>query len=399
MSIRDLLPAEATGTFLGRLRVPGRRAPVPVLVTGNAVHDVSDIDPTVSGILETPDLPRRLDEVRTRPADWAVDDVSTPAAAAPADSHAEPTPPAAPESADAPVLLALIDLQVIKACGVTFAGSMVERLIEERCDGDPARAQSVRAELAEAVTADLTAIVPGSAEAARLKEALIAKGWWSQYLEVGIGPDPEVFTKGPVLSAVGSGDAVGIPAFSQWSNPEPELVLVVDSTGTIHGVTMGNDVNLRDVEGRSALLLGMAKDNNRSTAIGPLIRLFDETFGLEDARSLELRLTVTGDDGCKLTGVNSVGSLSRGFEDLVSAAHGRHHQYPDGFVLFTGTLFAPTEDRDAAGLGFTHHLGDVVMIANDHLGALRNTVGRSEDLPAWDYGIRTLFADIGAGQR
>ena len=386
MSIRDLLPAEATGTFLGRLRVPGRRAPVPVLVTGNAVHDVSDIDPTVSGILETPDLPRRLDEVRTRPADWAVDDVSTPAAAAPG-------------SADAPVLLAPIDLQVIKACGVTFAGSMVERLIEERCDGDPARAQSVRAELAEAVTADLTAIVPGSAEAARLKEALIAKGWWSQYLEVGIGPDPEVFTKGPVLSAVGSGDAVGSPAFSQWSNPEPELVLVVDSTGTIHGVTMGNDVNLRDIEGRSALLLGMAKDNNRSTAIGPLIRLFDETFGLEDARSLELRLTVTGDDGCKLTGVNSVGSLSRGFEDLVSAAHGRHHQYPDGFVLFTGTLFAPTEDRDAAGLGFTHHLGDVVMIANDHLGALRNTVGRSEDLPAWDYGIRTLFADIGAGQR
>ncbi|WP_144589572.1 fumarylacetoacetate hydrolase family protein, partial [Brevibacterium casei] len=259
--------------------------------------------------------------------------------------------------------------------------------------------QPVRADLPEALTADLTAIVPGSAEAARLKEALIAKGWWSQYLEVGIGPDPEVFTKGPVLSAVGSGDAVGIPAFSQWSNPEPELVLVVDSTGTIHGVTMGNDVNLRDIEGRSALLLGMAKDNNRSTAIGPLIRLFDETFGLEDARSLELRLTVTGDDGCKLTGVNSVGSLSRGFEDLVSAAHGRHHQYPDGFVLFTGTLFAPTEDRDAAGLGFTHHLGDVVMIANDHLGALRNTVGRSEDLPAWDYGIRTLFADIGAGQR
>lgn len=399
MSIRDLLPAEAAGTFLGRLRVPGCRAPVPILVTGNAVHDVSDIDPTISGILETQDLPRRLDEVRTRPADWAVDDISTPAEAAPADSHAEPTPPAAPESADAPVLLAPIDLQVIKACGVTFAGSMVERLIEERCDGDPARAQSVREELAEAVTADLSAIVPGSAEAARLKEALIAKGWWSQYLEVGIGPDPEVFTKGPVLSAVGSGDAVGIPAFSQWSNPEPELVLIVDSAGAIRGVTMGNDVNLRDVEGRSALLLGMAKDNNRSTAIGPLIRLFDEEFGLEDARSLELRLTVTGDDGSELTGINSVGSLSRRFEELVSAAHGRHHQYPDGFVLFTGTLFAPTEDRDAVGLGFTHHLGDVVTIANDRLGALRNTVGRCEDLPAWDYGIRALFADIGAGQR
>lgn len=399
MSIRDLLPAEAAGIFLGRLRVPGRRAPVPVLVTGNAVHDISDIDPTISGILETSDLPRRLDEVRTKSADWAVDDISTPAEAAPADSHAEPTPPAAPESADAPVLLAPIDLQVIKACGVTFAGSMVERLIEERCDGDPARAQSVRQELAEAVTADLTAIVPGSAEAARLKEALIAKGWWSQYLEVGIGPDPEVFTKGPVLSAVGSGDAVGIPAFSQWSNPEPELVLVVDSAGAIRGVTMGNDVNLRDVEGRSALLLGMAKDNNRSTAIGPLIRLFDEGFGLEDARSLELMLTVTGDDGCELTGVNSVGSLSRRFEELVSAAHGRHHQYPDGFVLFTGTLFAPTQDRDAVGLGFTHHLGDVVTIANDRLGALRNTVGRCEDLPAWDYGIRALFADIGAGQR
>ncbi|WP_144589100.1 fumarylacetoacetate hydrolase family protein [Brevibacterium casei] len=384
MSIRAILPAEATGTFLGRLSVPGRPAPVPVLITGDEVRDVSAVDPTLSGILETPDLPRRLAESAARPAEWSVEDIRLPE-----DDAGE----------DTPVLLAPIDLQVIKACGVTFAGSMVERLIEERCDGDPGRAQAVRDELASAVTADLAAIVPGSEQASRLKEALLAKGWWSQYLEVGIGPDPEVFTKGPVLSAVGTGDAVGIPAFSEWSNPEPELVLVVDSHGEIRGVTMGNDVNLRDVEGRSALLLGMAKDNNRSTAIGPLIRLFDDTFDLDAARALDLTLTVTGDSGYELRGVNSVRALSRPFEDLVAAAHGRHHQYPDGFVLFTGTLFAPTEDRGTAGLGFTHHLGDRVTIASDRLGVLANTVGGAEDLPTWDYGIRALFRDLAAGQR
>lgn len=392
MSIRSILPAEATGTFLGRLSVPGRPAPVPVLITGDEVRDVSALDPTVAGILETPDLPRRLTEATARPADWSVDDISLPA-----DNGGAAGDPG--EGAASPVLLAPIDLQVIKACGVTFAGSMVERLIEERCDGDPGRAQSVRDELAAAVTADLAAIAPGSEQAARLKQALLDKGWWSQYLEVGIGPDPEVFTKGPVLSAVGTGDTVGIPAFSEWSNPEPELVLVVDSHGDIRGVTMGNDVNLRDVEGRSALLLGMAKDNNRSTAIGPLIRLFDDTFDLDAARDLDLTLTVTGESGYELRGVNSVQALSRPFETLVSAAHGRHHQYPDGFVLFTGTLFAPTEDRDAPGLGFTHHLGDRVTIASDRLGVLTNTVGRAEDLPAWDYGIRALFRDLAAGQR
>jgi fumarylacetoacetate (FAA) hydrolase family protein len=386
VSLRDLLPAEATGTFLGRVSAPGRPAPVPVLVTGDEVRDASRIDLTVAGILDHPEATDRLAALIAHPADWSIDDIVTPAEAVAG-------------AADRPVLLAPIDLQVIKACGVTFAGSMIERLIEERCDGDPTRAEAVRTELAAAVTADLAAIRPGSAEAARLKAALVAKGWWSQYLEVGLGPDPEVFTKGPVLSAVGSGDAVGIPAFSAWSNPEPELVLVADSHGRVHGVTMGNDVNLRDVEGRSALLLGMAKDNNRSTALGPLIRLFDATFDLADARGLDLTLTVTGDDGYTLSGINSVSALSRSFEELLAAAHGPHHQYPDGFVLFTGTLFAPTADRGEDGLGFTLRLGDVVTITSDRLGSLTNVVGRCEELPTWDYGIRSLLRDLASGQR
>nr|WP_284711025.1 fumarylacetoacetate hydrolase family protein [Brevibacterium sp. XM4083] len=368
------------------MAVPSRPAPVPVLVTGDEVRDASRVDVTVAGILDHPEAIDRLTALTSHPPAWSIDDIVTPAEAVAG-------------AADRPVLLAPIDLQVIKACGVTFAGSMIERLIEERCDGDPNRAEAVRTELAAAVTADLAAIRPGSAEAARLKAALVAKGWWSQYLEVGLGPDPEVFTKGPVLSAVGSGDTVGIPAFSAWSNPEPELVLVADSHGRVHGVTMGNDVNLRDVEGRSSLLLGMAKDNNRSTALGPLIRLFDATFDLDDSRGLDLTLTVTGDDGYTLSGINSVSALSRSFEELLAAAHGPHHQYPDGFVLYTGTLFAPTADREEEGLGFTHRLGDVVTITGDRLGTLTNVVGRCEDLPTWDYGIRSLLRDLTSGQR
>jgi fumarylacetoacetate (FAA) hydrolase family protein len=293
-----------------------------------------------------------------------------------------------------PLLLPPVDLQVLKACGVTYAGSMIERVIEERAHGDPAAAAEVRNAMRSELDLDLADIVPGSDEAARVKQFLSHRGWWSQYLEVGLGPDPEVFTKGPVLSSVGSGAAIGIPAFSHWNNPEPELVLIVTPGGRIAGVTLGNDVNLRDVEGRSALLLGMAKDNNRSTSLGPFIRLFDDAFSLEDAGELTIALNVTGADGFELEGINSVAALSRSFESLVDAAYGPHHQYPDGFALFTGTLFAPTEDRDAPGEGFTHRPGDVVTIGNPHLGTLVNAVARTEELPPWEYGIRTLWRDL-----
>ncbi|HAG57867.1 MAG TPA: fumarylacetoacetate hydrolase, partial [Arthrobacter bacterium] len=217
------------------------------------------------------------------------------------------------------------------------------------------------------------------------------EGLWSQYLEVGIGPDPEVFTKAPVLSSVGLGAGIGIPAFSSWNNPEPELVLIATSDGTVVGATLGNDVNLRDVEGRSALLLGKAKDNNASSALGPLIRLFDDGFTLETLRHEEILLRVEGQDGYSLEGRNSVSRISRPFEELVAATIGKHHQYPDGFALFTGTLFAPTQDRDHPGQGFTHHMGDTVTIRSRHLGALVNVVGAAEELPEWSFGLRRLF--------
>lgn len=394
LTARDVLPIEeTTGTFVGRVWDPARGVPMPVALRGTQVWDVSELAGTSASLLERAELARDLAQVFATPATWSVDDLTLPQQLPAGDDPARPA---------ALTLLAPIDLQVIKACGVTFAGSMIERLIEERAGGDPGSAQRIREEMTEAVGVDLAAIVPGSPEAAAVKEQLLSKGWWSQYLEVGLGPDPEVFTKGPLLSAVGTGDMIGIPAFSSWNNPEPELTLVVTADGRIAGVTLGNDVNLRDVEGRSALLLGMAKDNNRSTALGPVIRVFDESFTLDDARGVEIELRVEGaseedgGDGFVLDGLNTVGALSRTFERLVEATLGDHHQYPDGCVILTGTLFAPTQDRDVPGDGFTHRHGDVVTIANPRLGRLVSTVGPTEQLTPWTYGVRQLVADLSA---
>ena len=298
--------------------------------------------------------------------------------------------------ASVPHLLAPCDLQTVKACGVTFAGSMVERVIEERAAGDPARAEAIRARVGAAIGDSLRNIRPGSPEAMAAKAALIAEGLWSQYLEVGIGPDAEVFSKAQVLSAVGHGAKVGLHPVSKWNNPEPEIVLAVSSKGRIVGASLGNDVNLRDVEGRSALLLSKAKDNNASCAIGPFIRLFDEGWTLDDVRKAELSLTVEGTDGFVLKGRSSMSQISRDPEDLVAQTVGRHHQYPDGLVLFLGTLFAPTEDRDEPGGGFTHKLGDVVTIAAEGLGALRNTVDLSTACPEWTFGTRALMTNLAA---
>lgn len=380
---RRILPLDAERALLvGRVWDPTSGGPRPVLVRGEDVHDVFELGSTVSALLERDDAVDALRAVSSPPR-WQLTDLVA----------------ASVERRDEAHLLAPVDLQVIKACGVTFVDSMIERVIEERCGGDPVRAAEVRALLAAQVTEDLGAVAPGSKDAARLKDALLAKGWWSQYLEVGLGPDPEVFTKAPVLASVGWGARIGIPRFSGWNNPEPELVLVADSRGRARGCTLGNDVNLRDVEGRSALLLGMAKDNNAQSAIGPFVRLFDGEFTLDTVRSETIELEVVGTDGYRMDGVNSVSRLSRSFEELLAAVHGEHHQYPDGFALYTGTLFAPTQDRDAAGAGFTHHTGDIVTISSTHLGTLVNEVAPTETIEPWDFGVGALCSYLLGQQR
>ncbi|QEU07259.1 fumarylacetoacetate hydrolase family protein [Paracoccus yeei] len=293
-------------------------------------------------------------------------------------------------------LLAPCDLQAVKASGVTFAASMVERVIEEKAAGDAGAAEAIRTRIGAAIGASLRGIKPGSTEAARVKDLLIAEGLWSQYLEVGIGPDAEIFTKCQPMAAVGHGADVGLHPISRWNNPEPEIVLAVDSRGRIKGATLGNDVNLRDVEGRSALLLGKAKDNNASCAIGPMIRLFDADYTLDHVRRAELTLRVEGQDGFVLDGASSMSQISRDPVDLVAQMLGRHHQYPDGAMLFLGTLFAPTQDRDAPGQGFTHHPGDVVTISEPRLGALQNTVRLSTECPEWRFGTGALMRNLAA---
>ncbi|MGP4052242.1 fumarylacetoacetate hydrolase family protein [Streptomyces sp. 2A115] len=374
----SVLPADADrAALVARVHDPEWDGPCVAAVRGEQVVDLTAIAPTVSDLMERDDAAAVVREADGGHV-WRLDELLD----APTGRR------------DVPRLLAPIDLQVIKAAGVTFARSLLERVIEERTGGDPAQAARVRARVGQVVGGTLDGIRPGSPEADKAKELLVSEGLWSQYLEVGIGPDPEVFTKAPVLSAVGTGADIGVLGASVWNNPEPEAVLVVDSRGRVRGATLGNDVNLRDIEGRSALLLSRAKDNNASCAIGPFVRLLDEDFDLDTVRGIDIDLRIDGTDGYVLRGSSSMREISRDVLDLVAATHGPHHQYPDGFVLFTGTLFAPTEDRQAPGAGFTHEYGDIVRISSPRLGALVNTVVPSEQAAPWTFGVRALMRNL-----
>ncbi|WP_027058274.1 fumarylacetoacetate hydrolase family protein [Mesorhizobium loti] len=369
------------GVFLGRARSSTAPHPLVVTVRDGTVFDItSSAAPTVRDICEMADPAGHVRSAKGKPI-GSLDDIA-------ANSFEARRDPAKP------YLLSPVDLQAVKASGVTFVVSLLERVIEEQARGSADKADAIRADIAGLIGHDLSKLKPGSPEAMEIKAKLIARGAWSQYLEVGIGPDAEIFTKCQAMASVGFGADVGLHPVSTWNNPEPEIAMIAASSGRIVGATIGNDVNLRDVEGRSALLLGKAKDNNASASLGPFIRLFDDTFSIDDVKRAVVRLKVKGDDGFSLEGASSMAEISRSPEELVAAAMGPHHQYPDGLALYLGTMFVPSKDRGEKGKGFTHKIGDIVTISSEKFGALVNRVRLSPDCPHWTYGASHLMRDL-----
>jgi fumarylacetoacetate (FAA) hydrolase family protein len=370
----EILPADGQGgTLVGRVWIDGDRpGPRTVVAREDGLYDLSSLAPTLSDLFDLPDL---ATQVRASKGERLC---------------------TLDEALKRNTILAPCDLQAIKAAGVTFADSLIERVIEERAKGDSATSARLRGELASAFGGSLKGLKPGSPQAMEAKRVLMRDGMWSQYLEVGIGPDAEIFTKAQPMSAVGCGAMIGLHPKSLWNNPEPEIVLAVNARGNIVGATLGNDVNLRDFEGRSALLLSKAKDNNASCAIGPFVRLFDKTFSLDDVRNAEVRLEISGNDQFTTGGTNSMREISRDPLDLVAATIGKEHQYPDGLMLFLGTMFVPTKDRHEKGSGFTHEEGDVVSVSSAKLGTLVNVVTTSDRAPPWQFGVRDLMRSLSA---
>jgi len=381
MTAAAALPADGTaGALAGRIWRPSLGGPSVVAVRADGLYDITAAAPTMRDLAESADP---ADLVRRAPGEKV----------ATLDAVLANTPEATRDTGK-PWLLAPNDLQAVKAAGVTFARSMIERVIEEQAKGAPEKAEAIRAEVQRQLGGDLRRLKPGSPQALELKKTLIAQGAWSQYLEVGIGEDAEIFTKGQPLSAVGHGMEAGLHPRSTWNNPEPEVVLVVAGDRRVVGATLGNDVNLRDFEGRSALLLSKAKDNNASTAIGPFIRFFDAAFSMETVRRMDVHLTVEGTDGFKMTGKSSMSEIARDPAELAEEMFGGVHQYPDGAVLYLGTMFAPVEDRGAPGMGFTHKPGDIVTIHAPALGSLVNRMTTSDKAPAWTFGAADLMRNL-----
>ncbi|HEX4986369.1 MAG TPA: fumarylacetoacetate hydrolase family protein [Burkholderiales bacterium] len=387
-AIEQVLPSDAQrATLVGRAWMPGRNGgPSPIAVAQGRAWDLSRVAPTTSELLNMREPVRVVREAIAggwaKPA-GAIADLA-------ANAHADRRDPAGP------YLLAPCDLQALRACGVTFVASMLERVIEEHAKGDLARAEEIRRSIGEEIGAEIRTVRPGTPEAKRVKDSLIKRNLWSQYLEVGIGPDAEVFNKSQPMSAVGLGAEIGVRADSSWNNPEPEVVLAINRAGAVVGAALGNDVNLRDFEGRSALLLGKAKDNNASCAIGPFIRLFDTHYGIDDLRRTHIRIGIEGPEGYKLEGESRLEAISRDPLDLARQAVNRTHQYPDGTMLFLGTQFAPVQDRDQPGKGFTHKVGDVVSIRADSLGMLVNRVNHCDKVTPWTYGVGDLMRNLAA---
>ncbi|WP_095091976.1 fumarylacetoacetate hydrolase family protein [Mesorhizobium sophorae] len=373
------VPAE--GLFVGRARSSDVSYPMVVTVRDGTVLDItSSTAPTVRDVCGIPDPAGHVRTAKGKPI-GSLDAVAANSFEATRD-------------ANKPYLLSPVDLQAVKASGVTFVVSLLERVIEEQARGSAEKADAIRADIAGLIGHDLSKLRPGSPEAMEIKAKLIARGAWSQYLEVGIGPDAEIFTKCQPMASVGFGADVGLHPVSTWNNPEPEIAMIAAGSGRIVGATIGNDVNLRDVEGRSALLLGKAKDNNASAALGPFIRLFDDTFSIDDVKRAVVRLKVEGEDGFSLEGASSMAEISRSPEELVAAAMGPHHQYPDGLALYLGTMFVPSKDRGEKGKGFTHKVGDIVTISSEKFGALVNRVRLSPDCPHWTYGTSHLMREL-----
>ncbi len=382
IDVSSLLPEDHDSALLvGRVWEPTLAGPTLCLLRAGELLDLTPLAATMSELLELDDLSGKLAAAQDLRVIASLDDaLAGSQEETPAESRLH--------------LLAPCDLQAVKAAGVTFVASMLERVIEEQARGDAGKAETIRKEITAIIGDDLSKIEPGSEGAAQIKSVLLEKGAWSQYLEVGIGPDAEVFTKSQPMSSMGFGAQVGLHPGSTWNNPEPEVVLAVNSRGEIVGATLGNDVNLRDFEGRSALLLGKAKDNNASCAIGPFLRLFDGGFSMDDVRAADLSMTIEGTDNYRLEAVSSMSKISRDPASIVAQTIGAHHQYPDGFLLFLGTMFAPTDDRDKPGEGFTHKVGDRVTIATPKLGALVNHVNRSDQLPPWRFGTGALMHNL-----